>query len=559
MSLARRLGRLSRDAGHGKISSQSWQISLVDVTGLRSEAQLADIVLINPRFEISFWGFEYALPLFGKRANVPVVALPLLAALTPPEHHVTIIDENVEAIDFERCARADIVGVTGMSVQRHRMREIVVEFKKRNVFTVVGGPWVSVNESSFADLADAVFVGEAEETWPQFLEHWKKGAPASRYEQSEKTDMTQVPVPRFDLLKINRYAFGSVQFSRGCPFQCEFCDIIVVFGRRPRLKSSAQILAELDALRALKQSSVFIVDDNLIGNKKAIKPILKDVIAWQQKNGFPLFFVTEASIDLADDPELMQLMVDANIGAIFVGIESTNEDSLRETRKLQNVRPGGTMLEKVRRIQEAGMEVTAGMIVGFDHDDESTFEAQKKFLCAARINIAMVGMLFAIPKTPLHARLAAAGRLDGAEDPGYGTNVIPLRISREALRAGYVRLMRELYEPAAYFGRLDDLYVRGHIVIDRAWQNYAAWHPWRRRRRHLRLWVEAAAIFILILLRVSNGTLRTAYRQRIWQFLQSRRNPALVKGYVFKCALHYHMHRLALVLQNGDRPPVNTL
>jgi radical SAM superfamily enzyme YgiQ (UPF0313 family) len=519
---------------------------------------LADIVLINPRFEVSFWGFEYALPLFRKRANVPVAALPLLAALTPPEDHVTIIDENVEVIDFERCARADIVGVTGMSVQRHRMREIVLELKKRNVLIVVGGPWVSVSESSFADLADAIFVGEAEETWPQFLKDWKKGKVESRYEQLEKTDMTQVPIPRLDLLKINRYAFGSVQFSRGCPFQCEFCDIIVVFGRRPRLKSSAQVLAELDALRAQKLRQVFIVDDNLIGNKKAIKAILKEVIAWQQKNGFPLCFMTEASIDLADDPELMQLMASANIVAVFVGIESTNEDSLRETKKLQNVRPGGTMLEKVRRIQDAGIEVLGGMIVGFDHDDESTFEAQEKFLRAARINTATIGMLSAIPKTPLHARLAAAGRLDGAEDPVHGTNVIPLRISREALSTGYVRLMRELYEPMAYFDRLDDLYITGHIEIDRAWRHYAAQHPWRRRRRHLRIWLEAAAIFMQILLRIPDGTLRTTYRQRMWHFFQSRRSPVLVKSYALKCALHYHMYQLALVLQNRDRPLINT-
>ena len=283
-------------------------------------------MLINPRFEISFWGFEFVLPFIGKRANMPVAALPLLAALTPPEGHVTIIDENVEPIDFDRCARADIVGITGMVVQRDRMREIVLELKKRNVFTVVGGPWVSVNESSFAGLADVIFVGEAEKTWPQFLTDWQIGKAAARYEQADKTDMTLVPIPRLDLLKMNRYAFGSVQFSRGCPFQCEFCDIIVVFGRRPRLKTSKQVLAELEQLRAQKLSNVFIVDDNLIGNKRAIKEILRDVISWQRQNGFPLDFVTEASIDLADDPELMRLMVEANIAAVFVGLESTSEE-----------------------------------------------------------------------------------------------------------------------------------------------------------------------------------------------------------------------------------------
>src|SRR5215469_2283564 len=237
---------------------------------------MADIVIINPKFEISFWGFEAGLRFLGKRANLPVGALPLLAALTPPEHDVTLIDENVEALDLARCARADIVGITGMSVQRHRMRELVSELKRRGCFVVIGGPWISVNES---------YVGEAEETWPRFLADWQAGKPARRYEQAEKSDMTRVPVPRFDLLKMNRYAFGSVQFSRGCPFQCEFCDIIVVYGRRPRIKSANQIIAELGALRAVKVPFVFVVDDNLIGNKKEMKRILQDVIAWQKAKG----------------------------------------------------------------------------------------------------------------------------------------------------------------------------------------------------------------------------------------------------------------------------------
>src|SRR3954454_24778578 len=231
---------------------------------------MADIVLINPKFEISFWGLEYALQLLGKRANMPVAALPLIAALTPTHHRVTIIDENVEAIDFRRCEEADIVGVTGMIVQRQRMRELLADLRRRKCFTVVGGPWVSVSETYFDNIADVIFIGEAEETWPRFLDDWEKGHAQRRYIQQEKTDLQTIPPPRLDLLKMNRYAFGSVQFTRGCPFTCEFCDIIVIFGRRPRLKTSEQVLIELEALRAQKLSLVFIVDDNLIGNKKAI-------------------------------------------------------------------------------------------------------------------------------------------------------------------------------------------------------------------------------------------------------------------------------------------------
>jgi len=200
---------------------------------------------------------------------------------------------------------------------------------------------VTVQEDYFGDLADVIFIGEAEETWPRFLSDWREGHPQRRYEQPEKTDMTCVPVPRNDLLKMQHYLFGSVQFTRGCPFQCEFCDIIVTFGRRPRLKTSPQIIAELESLRKLKMEIVFIVDDNLIGNKKGVKPLLEEVIAWQRAKGYPLTFFTEASLDLAEDPELMQLMVDANIQTVFIGIESPNEDSLRETLKLQNIRPAG--------------------------------------------------------------------------------------------------------------------------------------------------------------------------------------------------------------------------
>ena len=519
---------------------------------------MADIVLISPRFEVSFWGLEHALPFLGKRANLPVAALPLLAALTPQEHRITLIDENVEPIDFARCARADIVGLTGMVVQRKRMREILTELKRRGVFTVVGGPWITVNETYFDGLADVIFVGEAEDTWPQFLAEWAQGQHAARYEQAEKTDMSRVPAPRLDLLKMSRYAFGSVQFSRGCPFQCEFCDIIVIFGRRPRIKTSAQIIAELEGLRAQKVSIAFIVDDNLIGNRKAIKAVLREVIAWQLANGFPLTFVTEASIDLADDAEMMLLMAEAGIGAVFVGIESTNEESLRETKKLQNVRPGGSMIEKVHRIQEAGMEVWAGMILGFDNDDESVFEAQRRFVAAARISTATVSMLSAIPKTPLHARLAAAGRLDPDDDPAYGTNVVPLRMSREALSQGYVRLMTDIYQPAAYFDRVDSLYLSGGVRIDHAWRAYAAQHPWSRRARHLRFWIETAAVILRLVATVPDAALRREYRRRFWRMLRHRRDPAVLRIYAIKCAMHYHLHRLVQLLGRPDRAIINT-
>ena len=381
---------------------------------------------------------------------MPVAALPLIAALTPAPHSITLIDENVTPIDFERCARADIVGVTGMIVQRRRMSAILGRLKERGVYTVVGGPWVSVSETYFDGLADVVFVGEAEQTWPRFLEDWQTGTATARYQQDERTDMTTVPLPRFDLVDMRHYAFASLQFSRGCPFRSEFCDIIVVFGRRPRIKNPDQVVAELDALRATGARIVFVVDDNLVGNKTAIKPVLQAVVDWQVDKGYPLTLFTEASLDLAEDEELMRLMVDANIRSVFVGIETPNEASLRETKKLQNIRPGVSMVERIHAIQRAGMEVWSGMIIGFDSDDATIFDAQRRFVRDARIVSAMVGMLQAIPSTPLYDRLDAVDRLDHADEPAFGTNVIPKQLGRAELQAGYLDIVQALSEPNSF-------------------------------------------------------------------------------------------------------------
>ena len=301
-----------------------------------------------------------ACGLLGKRANLPVACLALLAALVPDHHDVTLIDENVEEIDFDRLARADIVGLTGMSIQGRRMREILDELRSRGVMTVVGGP-LGHGRGGNRSMGSPTSSSSARPRRPgrNSCATGRRGRHKTRYEQAEKTDMTQLPLPRFDLLKIDRYMFGSMQFSRGCPFNCEFCDIIVTFGRRPRLKTSEQVMAELEAFRQAGLKIVFVVDDNLIGNKKAIKPILRDIIrlaAGARLSADVLF--TEASIDLAEDEELMELMGLANFQSVFIGIESPNEKSLSETKKLQNVRPkAGTLVERVRRIQQHGIDV----------------------------------------------------------------------------------------------------------------------------------------------------------------------------------------------------------
>jgi radical SAM superfamily enzyme YgiQ (UPF0313 family) len=519
---------------------------------------MAEIVLINPRFEVSYWGLQHALPILGKRANMPAACLPLLAALTPPGHKVTLLDENIENVDYDRCARADIVGITGMVVQRGRMRQILAELKRRNAFVVVGGPWVTVKEDDFDGLADVVFIGEAEQTWPQFLDDWQRGGHQRRYEQKDWTDMTTVPTPRFDLLKSQHYLFGNMQFSRGCPFQCEFCDIIVTFGRRPRIKSSRQVLAELDALRTQGIRGVFIVDDNLIGNKKAIRPVLQDLIVWQERHGYPMTLFTEASIDLADEPELMHLMVEANIVNVFVGIESPNEESLRETKKLQNVRPGGTLAEKVRRIQDAGMEVMGGMILGFDHDDETIFDHQLRFVSEARIINVMLGMLSAIPKTPLYDRIVEEGRLDLEGEPTFGTNIVPKRLGREQLRDGFVRVMRELNDSAPYFGRLEALYLDGRLDFSRGANRHWRRHPLHSAKARGPILAQALHFLARLIWKVGDPALRREYLRRVWRLVRARRDPSVFWIAVVKCALHYHAHTMAKQMSDGQSPVVNT-
>jgi radical SAM superfamily enzyme YgiQ (UPF0313 family) len=506
---------------------------------------MAHIVLINPRFQVSYWGLEYALPLLGKKCNLPTACLPLLAALTPPGHSVTVVDENVEPIDYDRLAQADIVGLTGMTVQRARMLEILRELKTRDVFTVVGGPWVSVQEDYFEGLADAIFVGEAETTWPQFLDEWAAGRHQRRYQQAEATDMTQVPVPRYDLLKTKDYLFGSVQFSRGCPFQCEFCDIIVTFGRRPRLKTSAQVIAELEAMRKQHLKMAFIVDDNLIGNKIAVKELLRDLAAWQTAEGYPLTFFTEASLNLAEDEELIQLMDAANIVTVFIGIESPNEESLRETKKYQNVKKTGSIVDRVRKVQDSGIEVWCGMIVGFDHDDTRIFKAQHEFFRQTDIVHAMVGMLAAIPKTPLHARLKNEGRLDLDDEQPFGTNVIPLGMTREELRDGYVDLMKELYNPDFYFERLENLFLTRQFDWARTRNAYWRKHPLRKLKSQSVDAVLAIGLFLRLMKNVPDPALRRIYSRRMTTMLRRRPDPNFFLICVIKCAMHYHHYTMS--------------
>jgi radical SAM superfamily enzyme YgiQ (UPF0313 family) len=406
------------------------------------------ILLVTPRNPTSFWTYDEILPVLGKRCIFPNLSMPTIAGLTPPEHEVVLCDENVEEIDFD--ADADIVGVTGYIIHRERMFEIVEEFRRRGRFVAVGGPFASLCPEQLRGRCDALFVGESEETWGRFLADFEAGAAQAEYQPDEKPDMTLSPTPRFDLLRVDRYHALTIQFARGCPFNCEFCDIIVVYGRRPRAKSVEQVMREVRECHRLGARQVFIVDDNFIGNKKLAKELLRELARFGSENGYPMSFQTEASLNVAQDEELLALLRAANFTTIFIGIESPRKASLAESKKTQNMR--GDLVANVRRVQAYGIQVQAGMIVGFDHDDASIFEEQLRFIQEARIPVSMTGMLQAMPKTPLYDRIEREGRLitESTGDQFVLSNIVPSLMSRRALYEGYRWLAEQLYDFGNY-------------------------------------------------------------------------------------------------------------
>lgn len=401
------------------------------------------ICLIAPRNPETFWTFDRILSILKKRSVFPNLALPTVAALTPSEHSVRIVDENVEPIDFE--IDADVVGITGYIVHRTRMEEIAREFRRRGKLVAVGGPYASLCPEEVAPWADVVFVGEAEPTWERFLRDRQAGECSAVYRTDGAADVRKSPCPRFEALKLDRYRAATAQFSRGCPYNCEFCDVTLLYGRRPRTKEVAQFLAEIDALHRLGVKNVFVTDDNFIGNRKEAKDLLRAIVAWQQEHDYPLEFLTQASLNAADDSELLDLLRRANFTSLFVGIESPRAASLEEANKAHNLKRN--MVAAVHRIQSSGIDVMAGMIVGFDHDDPSIFDEHLRFAEEAGISISMTGLLNAIPGTALYRRLGSAGRLIEGEagDQFRFTNVVPSRMSKRELYEGYRRLLRRLY------------------------------------------------------------------------------------------------------------------
>ena len=412
------------------------------------------VLLVWPRFPSSFWTFDGILDLVPIEAEQPPLGLLTVAALCPKSWTLRLIDRSFEDLRDEDILWADLVMVSGMRVQKDDIREILLRARALRRRTMIGGPFASSEPDLLLRMADHVVVGEPDEVFPEIAFDLERGAARRLYVVKEKPDISQTPMPRFDLLKIEKYASMAVQFSRGCPFQCEFCDIITIYGRRPRTKSPAQLMAELDALYELGwRDQVFIVDDNFIGNHKLALELALELQEWQKRRGYPILFYTEASIDLAQKPELIDAMVEANFFYVFIGIESPSPKSLKEARKFQNLRRDP--LECVHFIQSQGLWVTAGFIIGFDSDTETIFEEQRDFIERAAIPWAMAGFLQAPPTTPLFDRMMKEGRLllhtqatSNFDPPNFKT-LIPLPV----LLKGFKETLSSLYAPSAFYDR----------------------------------------------------------------------------------------------------------
>ena len=429
-----------------------------------------NVLLIYPEFPDTFWSFKHALEFVGKRSVLPPLGLLTIAAMLPTKWCLRLVDTNVRRLTDKDLKWADYAFISAMIVQRESARLIVARCKEAGLRVVAGGPLFNSEHEQF-DTVDHFILNEAELTLPSFLEDLEHGYPKRIYSSTEFADLRQTPIPLWNLLDLKRYASMNIQFSRGCPFNCDFCNVTTLLGHRVRIKTSAQVIAELDSLYALGwRGNVFFVDDNFIGNKQFIKTdLLPALIEWRKNKTGNMFF-TEASINLADDEHLMNLMVEAGFNRVFIGIETPDENCLTECSKVQN--GNRDLVEDVKHIQQAGLQVQGGFIVGFDHDNPSIFQRQIDFIQKSGIVTAMVGMLQAPTGTRLYKRMEKEGRIcseTSGDNVDGTTNIIPA-MSIETLKDGYRQILDHIYSPEHYYRRLRTFLreyrppkTRGHI------------------------------------------------------------------------------------------------
>jgi len=413
-----------------------------------------NILLIYPKFPDTFWSFKYALKFVHRKAANPPLGLLTVAAMLPDGFQKRLVDVNVEALTDEALFWADMAFIGGMAVQRNSARQIIARCKAAGLKIVAGGPLFTGEYDQFEDV-DHFVLNEAELTLPPFLADLEKGCAKPVYETIGFCDIRRTPAPAWKLINLKDYASMNIQFSRGCPFNCEFCNVTALFGHRVRFKTAEQIIDELDSLYDMGwRGQIFFVDDNFIGNKAYLKShLLPALIQWQKgKKQIP--FNTEASVNLADDEPLMEMMVQAGFDSVFIGIETPDEEGLTECNKRQN--KNRDLIESVKLIQRAGLQVQGGFIVGFDSDTPSIFQRQIEFIQKSGIVTAMVGILNAPPGTGLFERMKKEGRLTGlitGDNVDGTTNILP-KMGLNTLCEGYNRMLRHIYSPEHYYKRV---------------------------------------------------------------------------------------------------------
>lgn len=412
------------------------------------------ILLVEPRTPETFWSLRHALRFVGKRAANPPLGLITVAGMLPRDWPCRLVDLNCSSLSDADISWADWVFVSGMEIHRGSVAEVVQRCHALGKKVIGGGPLFTPDPDNSLGV-DHVVVGEAEELAAALIADLGSGRPAELYEAPRYPDLSLTPIPRWDLLDLSQYATLSVQSCRGCPFDCEFCDVVALNGHKPRYKSPQQFVAELDSLRVMGwQGPVFVVDDNFIGDRRRCRELLHAVIAWRQRTRARMVFITEASMNMAEHPELLELMVAAGFKKVFMGLETPNAESLRECRKVQNLRENLT--ESVHTIQAAGLEVMGGFIVGFDSDEPDIFQRQFDFIQKAGVVTAMVGLLQAMPRSRLYQRLSKEGRLRSCSlgDNTLGFLNFETRLDRKFLEENYRKLMHRLYEPGNYYRRI---------------------------------------------------------------------------------------------------------
>ncbi len=477
-------------------------------------------LLVWPKFPNSFWTFSGMLELLPEKVVMPPLGLITVAALCPPEWDLRLIDQAVEDLTDEDILWADLVMVSAMTVQTAGLHETLARARRLGRRTIVGGPYASGEPSRMLPIADHVVVGEPDEVFREIARDLEEGTAKRLYEITDKPDVTRTPMPRFDLLKLDCYASMSIQFSRGCPFQCEFCDIIILYGRKPRTKLPQQMTAELDRLLSLGwKKQVFIVDDNFIGNHAQALRLCVELEKWQQERRYPVMFYTEASMDLARQPALVDAMVKANFFYVFLGIESPSKESLREVKKFQNL--AMDPVSCVEFLHRRGLWVTGGFIVGFDSDTEEIFEQQIEFIERTAIPWALLNFLHALPRTALYERMQREGRMiesRGSSSDGTPPNFRTTMNSAVLLR-GFGKTISSIYDPAKFY--------------ERAWRSLQRWET--KECQHPAQHPTVSGFLVILARSIWQQGLRSSYRKSYWKFF-------------FRIFGHYAMNRAKLWL-----------